>query len=305
MIDDAQQLDPQAARLVRVLAAGAELALIAGDPNQAVFGFRGGEPAGLLGRRRALGDSDDVASLRSGRGARGQRYRRPVARRQQRPADRRRRGGGRLGRGASGRLGARRGGDDRRRAAPRTPGRRCALVADGGDRPVGAAGRRALAARPGRRRGAGGRAGDHAARCPQQPAARALLTVLAATADSLDGEQALALLTGPIGRVDPVSLRQLRRTLQRANPDRRHRRLRRPAGRGAVRRRAAVGPAVRPRCAGSARCWSAAARSHRAGEDPRYTLWAAWHRSGLQRRWLSASERGGPAGAQATRDLES
>ncbi len=28
------------------------------------------------------------------------------------------------------------------------------------------------------------------------------------------------MLTGPIGRVDPVSLRQLRRTLQRANPDR-------------------------------------------------------------------------------------
>lgn len=48
LVDDAQQLDPQAARLVRVLAAGAELALIAGDPNQAVFGFRGGEPAGLL-----------------------------------------------------------------------------------------------------------------------------------------------------------------------------------------------------------------------------------------------------------------
>ncbi|MCA2316887.1 UvrD-helicase domain-containing protein, partial [Mycobacterium sp. WUMAC-025] len=48
LVDDAQQLDPQAARLVRVLAAGAELALVAGDPNQAVFGFRGGEPAGLL-----------------------------------------------------------------------------------------------------------------------------------------------------------------------------------------------------------------------------------------------------------------
>src|ERR1700727_826613 len=48
MIDDAQQLDPQAARLVRVLAAGSELALVAGDPNQAVFGFRGGESAGLL-----------------------------------------------------------------------------------------------------------------------------------------------------------------------------------------------------------------------------------------------------------------
>ncbi len=41
LVDDAQQLDPQAALLVRVLAAGADLALVAGDPNQAVFGFRG------------------------------------------------------------------------------------------------------------------------------------------------------------------------------------------------------------------------------------------------------------------------
>src|SRR5271167_765606 len=49
LIDDAQQLDPQAARLVRVLVAGAELALVAGDPDQAVFGFRGAEPTALLG----------------------------------------------------------------------------------------------------------------------------------------------------------------------------------------------------------------------------------------------------------------
>jgi superfamily I DNA/RNA helicase len=62
LIDDAQQLDPQAARLVRVLAAGAELALIAGDPNQAVFGFRGGEPAGLLG-----GDAPSVTLTTSHR----------------------------------------------------------------------------------------------------------------------------------------------------------------------------------------------------------------------------------------------
>ncbi|WP_156737775.1 UvrD-helicase domain-containing protein, partial [Mycobacterium scrofulaceum] len=55
LVDDAQQLDPQAARLVRVLAAGAESVLIAGDPNQAVFGFRGGESAGLLD-----GDSPSV-----------------------------------------------------------------------------------------------------------------------------------------------------------------------------------------------------------------------------------------------------
>ncbi|EUA19549.1 uvrD/REP helicase N-terminal domain protein [Mycobacterium xenopi 3993] len=56
LIDDAQQLDPQAARLVRALAAGADLALIAGDPSQAVFGFRGGDPAALL--------ADDSPSVR-------------------------------------------------------------------------------------------------------------------------------------------------------------------------------------------------------------------------------------------------
>ena len=50
-----------------------------------------------------------------------------------------------------------------------------------------------------------------------QPAVRALLTVLDATVHGLDGERALSLLTGPIGRVDPVSLRQLRRALRRAD----------------------------------------------------------------------------------------
>jgi RecB family exonuclease len=49
---------------------------------------------------------------------------------------------------------------------------------------------------------------------------------------------------------------------------------------------------------------TAARRSAADGQDPRYTLWQAWHRSGLQRRWLAASERGGPAGAQADRDLD-
>ena len=49
LVDDAQHLDPQAARLVRVLAASAELTVIAGDPNQAVFSYRGADPALLHG----------------------------------------------------------------------------------------------------------------------------------------------------------------------------------------------------------------------------------------------------------------
>ena len=48
-----------------------------------------------------------------------------------------------------------------------------------------------------------------------QPGVRALRSVLAATESGLDDETAEALLTGPIGRVDPVSLRQLRRALRR------------------------------------------------------------------------------------------
>ena len=48
---------------------------------------------------------------------------------------------------------------------------------------------------------------------------------------------------------------------------------------------------------------AAAARSHRRHHDPRYTLWQAWERSGLQRRWLRSAERGGVDGALAERNL--
>ncbi|WP_063062654.1 ATP-dependent DNA helicase, partial [Nocardia sienata] len=43
LVDDAQHLDPQAALLVRVLAAGAGTTVIAGDPDQAVYTFRGAD----------------------------------------------------------------------------------------------------------------------------------------------------------------------------------------------------------------------------------------------------------------------
>lgn len=43
LVDDAQHLDPQAALLVRVLATGAGTTVIAGDPDQAVYTFRGAD----------------------------------------------------------------------------------------------------------------------------------------------------------------------------------------------------------------------------------------------------------------------
>src|ERR1700758_3548164 len=298
LIDDAQQLDPQAARLARILADGTDVTLVAGDPNQAVFGFRGGEASGLLGD-----DSPSVTLTVSHRCARAVSG---VARRLP---------GGNVGRhiegtgsqeasvtvrlAASAHAEAAMIADALRRAhlIDGVPWSQMAVIARSVPR-TGARLPRALAA-----------AGIPVAAPPVsgplsgEPAARALLPVLAATADRATGDQALALLTGPIGRVDPVSLRQLRRILQRANPDRR---------RGEVAdllvealQADAPFPGVRSRPLQRVRAvLDAAARCHRDGKDPRYTLWAAWHRSGLQRRWLSASERGGPAGAQATRDLE-
>lgn len=309
LIDDAQQLDPQAARLVRVLAAGADMTLLAGDPNQAVFGFRGGEARGLL-----ADDSPSVTLTVSHRCA---------------PAVARAVSGIalRLPGGSAGRRIDGSGAEDGSVAV------RLTASAHAEEATIADALRRAhlidgipwsqmavivrsvprAAARLPRTLAAAGvpvAAAPSSGPLSDEPAARALLTVLAATADGLSGEQALALLTGPIGRVDPVSLRQLRRTLRRANPDPV------PGDLGGLLVAAlradppAPGPQARPLRRVRA-VLDAAARCHRdglgappaCGGDPRYTLWAAWHRSGLQRRWLSAGERGGPAGARATRDL--
>ncbi|ORA83640.1 ATP-dependent helicase [Mycobacterium malmoense] len=301
LIDDAQQLDPQAARLVRALAAGTDLTLVAGDPNQAVFGFRGGEASGLL-----ADDSPAVTLTVSHRCAPA------VARAVSGVA--RRLPGGSAGRHIEG-TGAEDGSVTVRAAA--SAHAEAAMIADALRRAhlidgvpwsqmavivrsvprAGARLPRALAAA-----GVPVAAPAASGALSEEPAARALLTVLAATANGLDGERALALLTGPIGRVDPVTLRRLRRTLQRAYPDRP------PGDLGGLLVEAlhadAPLPGAQSRPLRRVRAvLDAAARCHREGQDPRYTLWAAWHRCGLQRRWLSASERGGPVGAQATRNL--
>lgn len=274
LVDDAQQLDPQAARLVRVLAAGAGETLLAGDPDQAVFGFRGAEADLLLG-----GDTPVVELTRSHRCA---------------PAIT-----GAISAMAAGLPGG-------RRALEGTDGEsgsvavqvadsahaEAALVADTLRRahliegvpwsqlavivrsPAAAAGLpRALAAA-----GVPVDQGTPTGPVTAQPAVRALLAVLAGslpgTAGELDDEQATALLSGPIGRIDPVSLRQLRRALRRAGSS--------PAA-------AVTGPPPRlpaPLAAPVRRVRSAltaAARAQRAHSDPRHALWQAWERSGLQR----------------------
>ncbi|AQT81202.1 ATP-dependent DNA helicase [Mycolicibacterium litorale] len=298
LVDDAQHLDPQAARLVRLLAAGAELTLLAGDPNQAVFGFRGADPALLT--------SADVPTVEL---TRSHRCSTAVARAIGGIA------GGLPGatawRGLDGN-GAQDGSvivkvagsayaesaliaDTLRRAhlVDGVPWSQLAVIV----RSVSAAAAlpRALAVAgvPVATPHLGGAISD-------QPAAHALLTVLAATARGLDGDQALALLTGPIGRVDPVSLRQLRRALRRGGDD--------DFGTllvAALTEEKPVDlPATLARPVNRVRAvLTAAARGEHRHRDPRYTLWQAWERSGLQRRWLAAAERGGTEGALADRNL--
>jgi superfamily I DNA/RNA helicase/RecB family exonuclease len=300
LVDDAQQLDPQAALLVRVLAAGADVTLLAGDPDQAVFGFRGAEPAALLG-----GGTPSVTLTTSHRCAPA------VARAVSGIAGRLAGGGEMAGSGddpgsvlvkLAGSTGAEATmvADYLRRAhlVDGVPWSQMAVVVRSVPR---AAGLPPALARAGVPVAPAALTGPLAA----QPAAQALLTVLAATADGLDGPRAVALLTGPIGRVDPVTLRQLRRTLRNADIDG-------PAREFGDLLVEALGdnpalrlPAAQARSLQRVRkVLDAAADSHRREQDPRYTLWAAWQRSGLQRRWLSACERGGSAAVQAGRDLD-
>ena len=136
---------------------------------------------------------------------------------------------------------------------------------------------------------------------PDNAVVRALLTALAATAHGLTATHALELLTGPIGRVDPVTLRQLRRALRRLDPTvppREFGDLLVSALRNGLPDGLAA-PHARPLRRVRAVLQGAA----RGAADPRSALWEVWQRSGLPRRLLSAGERGGQAGLRATQNL--
>lgn len=289
LVDDAQNLDPQAVELVRVLAAGADLTVLAGDPNQAVYGFRGADPRLLAGEeqlielnrshRCAPAIARAISAVAGGLPGAGWRQ-----------LD---------GSGDDGALSIRVTACAHAEATLIADALRRAHLIDGlrwsqlavivRSADTAAAVERALstAGVPVEPAGRSGPVAD-------QPAARALLTVLAATAEGLDDERATALLTGPIGRVDPVSLRQLRRTLRRNEVG-----LAEALAGRAPQLAGALGGAVKRVRA----VLTAAGRAHREQRDPRYTLWQAWERSGLQRRWLTAAERGGVDGALADRNL--
>ncbi|UVO12945.1 ATP-dependent helicase [Mycobacterium sp. SVM_VP21] len=311
LVDDAQQLDPQAARLVRVLAAGVHRTVIAGDPDQAVYGFRGAEPTVLLADdAQPDGAAVPVVTLTTSHRcapAVAKAISTVAGRLPGTSATRRIEGTG----PDAGTVGVRTAANSHAEAALIADTLRRAHLIDGVPWSQMAVIVRSVpraAARLPRTLAAAGIPVELPASgglLAEQPAVAALLTVLECTADAVDGRRALALLSGPIGRVDPISLRQLQRTLRRGTA-----RLETPSDPGDRLAAVLTGasgdlPAVHTRALRRVRAvLQAAARSHADGRDPHHTLWQAWNRSGLQQRWLSAAERGGTAGAQAGRDLD-
>jgi superfamily I DNA/RNA helicase/RecB family exonuclease len=305
LVDDAQHLDPQAARLVRVLAAGAELSVIAGDPNQAVFGYRGADPELL--RDDASPAVELTASHRCApavaRAVTGIARRLPGAdAAREITGDEERDGSLSVRIAASPHAESALIADALRRAhlIDGVPWSAMAVIVRSVPR-AGASLARALAA--------SGVPVDQpsATTLAEHPAVAALLTVLDATIHGLDGDRATSLVTGPIGRVDPVSLRQLRRALRRADGSQPPREFADLLV-GSLEGSPGGLPDLPDQLARPLRRVAAVLNAARGGEtdrrDPRVTLWQAWHQSGLQRRWLTSTERGGSGGVQAGRDLD-
>jgi superfamily I DNA/RNA helicase/RecB family exonuclease len=339
VVDDAQDLDPQQMRLVELLGKTAETFLLAGDPDQAVLGFRGADP-------RALREADPHGD------------RTVVLTRDHRAAAALRTATARLARKLPGAGPAR-----HRIAAPGTardgtlavqvfssaaqeagwvadrlrrahlndgvPWSEMAVVVRSTVRSLPVL-RRALLA-------SGVPMGVPADELPlsRQPAVVPLLLLLrcAARPESIDADAAVALLSSPLGSMDPLRLRRLRRGLLRLHTA--------GAGSGGT---SGAGPAVPDPAdgepeqqAGSDELLVAALRAGAEGEvDPLPTLpardtlglrrvaellgvaragaqqgasaeevlWRVWQAGKLADRWVRLSAHGGPAGAQADRDLD-
>lgn len=320
LVDDAQHLDPQSAQLIRAIGIGTRTATVAGDPDQMVFTFRGADTRFLTElaetdpeRRIVLGTNHragtDVAAVTDSIARRlpGLPPHRGAAAVADDPGPGRVRVRVLPTQAKEAALIA----DTLRRAhlIDEVPWSRMAIVVRSVPR-VLAPLRRALLA-------AGVPMTTAASELPlarQHSVAGLLLVLRALSARRFGGEEALALLSGPVGGAEPVTLRRLRRGLRRvelaAGGDRDSAELLRAllvdgedADTTAHLMRGLTDVEAAPLRGALAVLGKARAAMNRGGgvED---VLWEAWQATGLERRWAAASARGGPAGAQADRDLD-
>ncbi|QIZ39584.1 ATP-dependent helicase [Saccharopolyspora sp. ASAGF58] len=143
----------------------------------------------------------------------------------------------------------------------------------------------------------------------QRNAVRPLLTLLrcAARPQALDADAAAELLASSLGGADPLALRRLRRGLRRlelaAGGSRASGELLVEVLQDGDRLGALEDSAAEPARRVAALLRNAA-DSVAAGHTVEETLWRAWKASGLEKRWVAQSERHGAVGVQADRDLD-
>lgn len=314
-VDDAQHLDPQSYQLISRLGDSAKEFILAGDPDQAVFSFRGADPRLLAdadpgGKRTVVLNLDhrmapQIAAAVSRLTARlpGHHPHRVPSR----PAT-----------GESGTVHVRLLANEAAEAAWIADELRRAHLLDGVPwSEMAVLVRSAARSLPVLRRAllaAGVPLAVPAGTVPlgRQPAVWPLLTVLRCATDpsELDAETALALMSSPLCGSDPLALRRLRRGLKRLEAAAGGNR---ESGELLIEALRTEDPlaALEETAAAPVRRLSALLRAARevlsepAEQAVEQALWRVWEASGLQRRWAEASARGGPAGAQADRDLDS
>jgi superfamily I DNA/RNA helicase/RecB family exonuclease len=312
LVDDAQHLDPQQYWLIRRIGTAATEFLLAGDPDQAVFSFRGADPR-CLRDADPDGDRTEVLTVdhRMSDEVRAavQRItgRLPGTGPQRRfvGSDREVAGSLQVRLLASEAQEATWVADQLRRAhlLDDVPWSRMAVVVRSTGRSLPVLRRALLAA------GVPLVLPVDDLPLAQRAAVRPLLTLLrcAARPHELDPDAAAELLASPLGGADPLALRRLRRGLRRlelaAGGDR-------PSGellvdvllredRLAALEEAAAEPARR--VAALLDTASQAVADGRGVED---TLWRVWKSTGLEQHWMARADRGGVTGAQADRDLD-
>jgi superfamily I DNA/RNA helicase/RecB family exonuclease len=323
LVDDVQNFDPLQFRLAGVLGASAEQYVLAGDPDQAIFGFRGADPdllanadpdgertVTLTGDHRMSTEVRDAVHRLATRlpGARPRPPERPPERQEQEPE--RAQGRTQVHLFASSAVEATWVADELRRAHLHDGvlWSEMAVVV-----------RSTTTALPVLRRAlqsAGVPLEVPADELPlaRQNAVRPFLALLRCAvppsdgrADPLDPETAEMLLASPLGGADALAMRRLRRGLRRLEL----------AGGGArssgellveVLRSNDVLAGLSDTEAAPVRRISALLATAQAGiasgASVEEVLWRLWQASGLERRWSSASAGGGFTGRAADRDLD-
>lgn len=277
IIDDAQHLDPKSAELLQRLMPQTEVSVIGGDPAQSVFHFRGADPTFLreypVDRELVLAES----------------FRQP----------------------------------ERKVVVTDTSASQHALVADtirrahllegvqwrdiavivrsvGMISPV----RRALL-----NAGVPVHLNPTDVVLSEQPIVSGMILGVRALSTELSGAELEALLLGPVGGADPVTLRRLLRGLRQLDFSRRAIDVLRemlavdyPFDRGELGERLTERELdILQRIREVLQAGHRARAEHRSVEE---VLWALWEATGLADRLMAASLRGGAAGSQADRDLD-